>query len=112
MMKVLSRHFWVVHVVFVACVAWLASYLFVLLIEDRIVTLPRANAARKSSPPAGSASEPYDKYSSVTERNIFSPGDRGQKLLPLEDNRSSGPAGGLAGGSKGSSPGNYILIGT
>jgi type II secretion system protein C len=112
MMKKITKHFWVVHVVFVACVAWLASYLFVLLIEDRIVTLPRANAARKSSPPAGSASEPYDKYSSVTERNIFSPGDRGQKLLPLEDNRSSALAGGLAGGSKGSSPGNYILMGT
>lgn len=108
MMKKITKHFWVVHVVFVACVAWLASSLFILLIEDRIVTVPRANAARKSSPPAGSASEPYDKYSSVTERNIFSPGDRGQKLLPLEDNRSSA----LAGGSKGSSPGNYILMGT
>lgn len=108
MMKKITKHFWVVHVVFVACVAWLASYLFILLIEDRIVTLPRANAARKASPPAGNASEPYEKYSSVTERNIFSPGDRGQKLLPLEDKRSSVPA----GGSKGSSPGNYILIGT
>ena len=108
MMKRITKHFWVVHVVFVVCVAWLASYLFILLIEDRIVTLPRANAARKASPPAGSASEPYEKYSSVTERNIFSPGDRGQKLLPLEDKRSSVPA----GGSKGSSPGNYILMGT
>jgi type II secretion system protein C len=112
MMKVLSRHFWVVHVVFVACVAWLASYLFILLIQDRIVTLPRANAARKSPPPAGIASEPYDRYSPVTERNIFSPEDRGQKLLPLADKKSPLPAGGNTGANRGSSPGNYILMGT
>ncbi len=112
MMKVFSRHFWVVHLVFVVCVAWLASHLFILLIEDRIVNLPRANAARKSSPPVGSAPEPYDRYSPVTERNIFNPGDRGQKLLPLVDRGSSVSAGGFAGGDKMSPPGNYFLVGT
>jgi general secretion pathway protein C len=112
MMKVLNRHFWVVHVVFVACVAWLASYLSILLIQDRIVSLPRANAARKSPPAAAIASEPYDRYSPVTERNIFSPEDRGQKLLPLMDKRSPIPAGGKTGPNRGSSPGNYILMGT
>jgi type II secretion system protein C len=112
MMKVLNRHFWVVHVVFVACVAWLASYFSILLIQDRIVALPQANAARKSPPPAAIASEPYDRYSPVTERNIFSPEDRGQKLLPLVDKRSPIPAGANAGANRGSSPGNYILMGT
>jgi len=112
MMKIFAKHFWVVHVVFVVCVAWLASHLFILLIEDRIVNLPRANAARKSSPPVASAPEPYERYSPVTERNIFSPGDRGQKLLPLVDRGSSVSAGGVAGGDKMSSPGNYFLVGT
>jgi type II secretion system protein C len=112
MMKIFAKHFWVVHVVFVVCVAWLASHLFILLIEDRIVNLPRADAARKSSPPAGSAPEPYDRYSPVTERNIFSPGDRGEKLLPLVDRGASVSAGGVAGGGKGSSSGNYFLVGT
>jgi len=112
MIKKFTKHFWVVHVVFVACVAWLASYFFILLIEDRVVAVPRGNAARKSSPPAGNAPEPYDRYSPVTERNIFSPGDRGQKLLPLMEPRPSVSAGGTAGGSKGSSPGNYLLMGT
>lgn len=108
MMKIFAKHFWVVHVVFVVCVAWLASQLFILLIEDRIVNLPRAEAARKSSPPAGSAPEPYERYSPVTEGNIFSPGDREQRLLPLVDRGSSASA----GGGKKSSPGNYILVGT
>lgn len=112
MMKVLNRHFWVVHVVFVACVAWLASYFSILLIQDRIVAVPRANAARKSPRAAAIASEPYDRYSPVTERNIFSPEDRGQKLLPLVDKRSPTPAGGNTGANRGSSPGNYILMGT
>jgi type II secretion system protein C len=112
MMKIFAKRFWVVHVVFVACVAWLASYLSILLIQDRIVSLPRADAARKSPPAAAIASEPYDRYSPVTERNIFSPEDRGQKLLPLVDKRSLIPAGGNTGANRGSSPGNYILMGT
>jgi len=111
-MKIIGRHFWVVHVVFVACLAWLVSYIFIQLVEDRIVTLPRANAAKRASPVSGLSSEPYDRFSSVTERNIFSPGDRGQKLLPLEEKKPSLPAGGAAVEGREFSPGNYLLVGT
>jgi type II secretion system protein C len=112
MSKILTKHFWVVHLVFVACAAWLLSYLFVLFIQERLIASPRAGTLRKSAPLAGVSSEPYEKYSSIPERNIFSPADRGQKLLPLEERKLSSPAGGAADGSRPSSPGNYLLVGT
>jgi general secretion pathway protein C len=112
MNKILSKHFWVVHLVFVACAAWLFSYLFILYVQDRIIPIPKAGALGKPSPLAGISPEPYEKYSSIPERNIFSPADRGQKLLPLEERKSSSPAGGAAEGGRPSSAGNYILAGT
>lgn len=112
MRKFLNRHFWVVHVLFVACAAWLISYISILLIEDRVLSLPRANASKKASPLAGIAPEPYEKYSPVTERNIFSPADRGQKLLPLEERKASIPGTGIAEGGQVPLTGSYMLAGT
>ncbi len=112
MIRILTKHFWVVHLVFVACAAWLISCLFILFIQERIITFPKAGALRKTSPIAAASSEPYEKYSSVPERNIFSPADRGQRLLPVEERKFSSPAGGAAEGSRPSSPGNYLLVGT
>jgi general secretion pathway protein C len=112
MTKILTKHFWVVHLVFVACAAWLLSYLFVLFIQDRMIISPKAGTLRKSAPLAGVSSEPYEKYSSIPERNIFSPADRGQKLLPMEERKFSSPAGGAAEGGRPSSAGHYLLVGT
>ncbi len=112
MNKILTKHFWVVHLVFVACAAWLLSYLFTLYIQDRMIPVPNPGALRKTAPPAGVSGEPYEKYSSIPERNIFSPADRGQKLLSREERKPSSPAGGAAEGSRLSSPGNYLLVGT
>ena len=112
MIRIITKHFWVVHLVFVACAAWLISYLLILYIQERIITFPRAGALRKTSPIAAASSEPYEKYFSIPERNIFSPADRGQRLVPVEAGKFSSPAGGAAEGNRPSSPGNYLLVGT
>ena len=112
MTKILSKHFWVVHLAFVACAAWLLSYLFILFVQDRVIPIPRAGVLGKSSPLAGVSSEPYEKYSAIPERNIFSPADRGQKLLPWEDTKFSSRVGGAGEGSRPPSGGNYLLVGT
>ncbi len=110
--KFLSRHFWFVHVLFIACVAWLASYISILFIEGRVLSLPRANVSKKSPPLARMTPEPYDKYSPVIERNIFSPADRGQKLLPLEERKVQIPASAIPEAGQGSPTGMYMLAGT
>jgi type II secretion system protein C len=112
MTKFLTRHFWVVHVFFIACAAWLISHISILFIEDRVLSLPRATASRKSPPLARNVPEPYDKYSPVTERNIFSPADRGQKLLPLEERRASRPGSAITEAGQVLPTGSYTLAGT
>jgi type II secretion system protein C len=112
MTKLVTRHFWVVHVLFIACAAWLISYITILFIEDRVLNLPRASTPKKGPPLAGITPEPYAKYSSVTERNIFSPADRGQKLLPLEEKKAPLPGSAMAEGGRVSPPGSYSLAGT
>jgi len=112
MIKFLTRHFWVVHVLFIACAAWLVSYISILFIEDRVLSLPRASASKKPLPLAGITPEPYEKYSAVTERNIFSPADRGQKLLPLEQRKASIPGSGMTEAGQVSPTGSYDLAGT
>jgi type II secretion system protein C len=112
MIKYLTRHFWVIHILFIACAAWLISHISILFIEDRMLSLPRAAASKKSPPPPKNTPEPYDKYSPVTERNIFSPADRGQKLLPLEERKASLPGSGMTEAGKGSPTGSYVLAGT
>ena len=47
MHKLLSRHFWVVHLLFIACVAWLASYLCVVVIRDRLAIDPKPGSTGK-----------------------------------------------------------------
>jgi len=112
MVKFLHRHFWIVHVLFVACAAWLISNISILFIEDRVLSPPRATASKKSPPLAGISAEPYEKYSAVTERNIFSPADRGQKLLPLVERKAPIPGSGIAEAGQAPPPGSYILAGT
>ena len=112
MNRILNRHFWVVHLAFVALAAWLLSYLFVLFIQERLMPPPKAGTVRKAPPPAGFSPEPYEKYSSIVERNIFSPADRGQKLPPLEEAKARPVGGGAAEASRPSPPGHYQLVGT
>jgi general secretion pathway protein C len=111
MMKILTRHFWIVHLLFIACVAWLVSYLFVVVIQDRLATFPKAGPSKRSAV-ASLVHEPYEKYSPIPERNIFNPAERGLKLLPLGERKAAGLAAEGSEGGKTAPPGNYILIGT
>lgn len=112
MHKLLSRHFWVVHLLFIACVAWLSSYLCVVVIRDRLAIDPKPGSAGKSPSALAINPEPYEKYSPITERNIFNPAERGMKLIPLQEKK----AGGLTEEGLKNGPvlpaGSYLLVGT
>ena len=111
MIRIIDKHFWVVHLLFIACTAWLASYLGVVVIQHRLSINARPGTARK--PPATPAinPEPYAKYSSITERNIFNPAEWGMKLIPPEEKKAASLSGG--GGKEGlASPEGYVLVGT
>lgn len=111
MTKFLSKNFWVVHLLFIACAAWLASYFCVVIIRDRLSAPPRAVAKKQKSALATNL-EPYEKYSPITEQNLFNPAERGQKLTPLEEKKGPGPTG---EGSKSGTllpSGSYLLVGT
>ncbi|HSR13240.1 MAG TPA: type II secretion system protein GspC [Thermodesulfobacteriota bacterium] len=108
MLRIVSRNFWIVHLLFVACAAWLASQLCLVIIRDRVSAPPPAQAA-KPAPKAQLAPEPYEKYAPVTELNIFNPAEKGAHLLPLE---KKGPIAAADNGGSSSPPGSYILAGT
>ncbi|MBP1722967.1 MAG: hypothetical protein H6Q44_672 [Deltaproteobacteria bacterium] len=112
MKKLFTRNFWLVHVLFVACTAWLISYVSIHFVGDRVLSVPRAITSKKSAPLAGITPQPYEKYSPIMERNIFSPADRGQKLLPLEQRKASLSGSGMTETGSVSPPGSYILAGT
>ena len=112
MHKLLSRHFWVVHLLFIACAAWLASYLCVVVIQDRLAIDPKPGSAGKSPSALAINPEPYEKYSPITERNIFNPAERGMKLIPLEKRESAGYAGEGSKGGQIPPAGSYLLVGT
>ena len=112
MYRLFIRHFWAVHLSFIACAAWLASYLCVVVIRDRLTFDPGPPSGKKASLALAVNSEPYEKYSPITERNIFNPAERGMKLIPLERSGATGLAGeGLRSGPI-SPPGSYLLVGT
>ena len=110
MFRIFSRHFWVVHLLFIGCAAWMASSICVVLIRDRLSVSPGPSPAGKPVSALSAGAEPYEKYSPILERNLFNPGERGLKLLPLAEQKAPG-----APASKGtpvSSPGGYLLVGT
>ncbi len=110
MFRIFSRHFWVVHLLFIACAAWMASSICVAFIRDRLPLSPGPSPVRKQVSPLPAGAEPYEKYASILERNLFNPGERGLKLLPLAAQKAPGsPA---SKGSPGFSPGGYLLVGT
>jgi general secretion pathway protein C len=112
MHKLLSRHFWVVHLLFIACAAWLASYLCIVVIQDRLSINPKPGSSRKPPSAVAINPEPYEKYSPITERNIFNPAERGMKLIPLQGKKAAGlTEEGLKSGPI-SPEGSYLLVGT
>jgi len=113
MIRMLNKHFWVIHLVFIAGMAWLAANLSVVILKERLTLPPQP-------PPAGNLplyqverQEPYERYAPVTGNNIFNPGEKGSKLLPLDEIKPTGlPGRESAEGAKPVVPKNYKLVGT
>ena len=112
MVRILTKHFWVVHLFFLAATAWLVAHLFVVIIEDRLTRYPQPAPSRSSVSALAEKQEPYDRYAPITERNIFNPGEKGLKLLPLGAVKTAGTGIGESGSAKSPMPGSYKLVGT
>jgi type II secretion system protein C len=111
MLKVFGKHFWVVHLFFLAAVAWLAAHLATLMIQNRLNSFPRAPVARSDSPRPVDRGNPYEWYAPIPERNIFNPAEKGLKLLPLREKKRAA-LGAEDGGKKTSSLESFRLVGT
>lgn len=113
MVRVITKHFWVIHLLFIAAAAWLVTHLFAVIIQDRLITYPQPSSAKSSPLTQVERQEPYDRYAPITERNIFNPGEKGLKLLPLEEKKTTVSSGREPSGSPGAATGgNYKLVGT
>jgi type II secretion system protein C len=112
MNKILTKHFWVVHLIFLAAVAWLVAHFFVIILQDRLTRYPKPAPTRGSVSAMAEKQEPYDRYGPIVERNVFNPGEKGLKLLPLGALKRIGIGREESGGAKPATPGSYKLIGT
>jgi general secretion pathway protein C len=112
MNKILTKHFWVVHLIFLAAAAWLVAHLFIVILQDRFTRYPKPAPARSPVSAMAEKQEPYDRYAPIVERNVFNPGEKGLKLLPLGAMKIIGTGSEETGGAKPPMPGSYKLIGT
>ena len=113
MVRLLTKHFWVMNLLFIAGAAWLLAHVSGIVIRDRLTTYPMPASAKSTLSQAAEKSEPYDRYAPITERNIFNPAEKGLKLLPLVDKQPGGnEAAGASESVKPSLSGNYKLVGT
>jgi type II secretion system protein C len=112
MNRILTKHFWVLNLVFLAAAAWLVAQISIIFVQNRLTVLPRVSLTKPSSLNMADKMEPYENYAPIVERNIFSPGEK-MKLLPLEERRkSTGKGGEREDAFGGGSIGSYRLIGT
>lgn len=88
MTKVLTRHFWIIHLLFILTASWLSARLVAIILQDRWTTLPPPLTTQSAPNPTAQAI-PYEKYSLVVERNIFNPNEKGLKLLPLHEAKTT-----------------------
>lgn len=112
MIRFFSKNFWVVHLLFIVAVAWLIASFSTLIIEHRLASLPSSAGPRRTPARVSQKIVPYENYAAILERNIFSPGDKGLKLLPLAEKGNNQKA--LGGSKEGvpGGPGSYKLMGT
>jgi len=113
MVRFITKRFWVINLIFIAAAAWLVAYVFSAVIQDRLTTYPMPSSPKGPGSPSAGKSEPYEQYATIPERNIFNPGEKGLKLLPLEEKKMA--AMGARGGSesgKSMPSGGYQLVGT
>jgi type II secretion system protein C len=113
MVRLLTKHFWVINLIFIAAAAWLVAHIFAIVIRDRLTTYPMPASAKSTLSKTTEKLEPYDRYAAITERNIFNPSEKGLKLLPLEAKKEAGIGTPEASGSaKTLSSGSYRVVGT
>jgi len=109
----LNKHFWIIHLLFFAAAAWLVTYLFAVIIQDRLIISPQPSSARSASLSQIERPEPYDRYAPITEKNIFNPAEKGLKLLALDEKKTTISSAREPSGSPGAATGgNYKLVGT
>jgi hypothetical protein len=113
MIRMLNKHFWVIHLVFIAGMAWLAAHLSVVILQERLTLSPQPPRAGNLPLYQVEKQEPYERYTPVTANNIFNPGEKGSKLLPLDEIKLAGPPNReTAESAKPDVPKNYRLVGT
>ena len=113
MVRVLTKHFWVINLLFIAASAWLVAHVSGIVIRDRLTTYPMPASAKSTLSETPEKALPYDRYAPITERNIFNPSEKGLKLLPLAEKKAGGgEAGEATEVVKPPLSGNYKLVGT
>jgi general secretion pathway protein C len=112
MIRFFSKNFWLVHLLFITAAACLIAAFFSLIIEHRLAFLPLSAGARRTPASVSQKIEPYEHYAAILERNVFSPGDKGLKLLPLAEKRKNQKGPGASKEGVRAGPGGYRLMGT
>ncbi len=113
MVRTLNKHFWVIHLIFIAGVAWFGAHLSVVILQDRLITSPQPSPGGKVPPFRPERPEPYERYAPVPANNIFNPAEKGLKLLPLDEIKIAVvPGKEVSEGAKPIVPKNYRLFGT
>ncbi len=113
MTRLITKYFWVLNLLFVGAAVWLLVYLCLAVFQDQLTFMPKsaASAKRGASPAVEAKSKDYKDYAVIPDRNIFNPGEKGLKLLPLGA-RGRAEAGIPGDGPKAMASGGYRLIGT
>jgi len=112
MVRILTKHFWAVNLLFLAAAAWLVAHLFIVVFQDRLTPYPKPGLAKGASPVLDEKLEPYERYGLVTDRNIFNPAEKGLKLLPLGEKKPMEGKAGEASETGKAPAGSYQLVGT
>jgi general secretion pathway protein C len=113
MVRLLTKHFWVINLVSIAAAAWLVAHISGIVIRDRLTTYPMPTSPKSTLSTAPEKSEPYERYAPITERNIFNPSEKGLKLLPLVGKEAGGKDGAeTPEGGKPVASVSYKLVGT
>jgi len=113
MVRLLTKHFWVINLIFIAAAAWLVAHVSGIVIRDRLITYPMPASAKSTLSEATEKSLPYDRYAPIPERNIFNPSEKGLKLLPLAEKKTSASEAAEAPEvMKAPLSGSYKLVGT
>ena len=110
MVRLITKHFWIVNLIFIAAAVWLIVYLGMAVVKDQLSPVPKPGAGKEGIAAPAKGGKAYKQYAVIPERNIFDPSEKGLKLLALGAGRVESRPGGE--GSKAAPPGGYRLIGT